>query len=45
MGVNPLEIKKKGDEESQANESRSNSNKTFKPLDPHRIIKAGNVDP
>ena len=47
VGVNPLEVqkKKKETESYRRDKSRPNSNETLKPLDPHRIIKAGNMDP
>ena len=45
MGANPLEIRERKTKSHRQDESRSNSNKTPKPLDPHHVIKAGNVDP
>ena len=45
VGVAPLKIQKKETKSYRRDESRSNSNETLKPLDPHRIIEVGNMDP
>ena len=45
VGVTPLKIQKKETKSYRRDESRSNSNETLKPLDPHRIIEVGNMDP